>query len=319
MAADTNNKTEPAPAQCPAQPEGTLLPADKTNISKTHAGSAKTGIKPASSPKGAHSAQTPMKKRAGKTAKCAAAVKLQKTDTPAELSPARSVIPVDLQAQSLPAESTSADSRHKKRPARNSTAFKAAAGASCENTPLADQNRHAAQVEFLAATLFRELAAMHNLDATWERRLRLAARFHDLGWKDGRKGHHKASMRIIEHEDLGISPSDRPFVALLARYHRKAWPSLKHKRFAALCSDDRTAVRTLAAILRVADALDYSHGNTVRELALRFRESKKGKRRAAITLMCAGDATAEIARALEKGDLFEDVFHMELRISCQDQ
>lgn len=182
-----------------------------------------------------------------------------------------------------------------------------------------EQNRHAAQVEFLAGVLFRELGSMHNLGPSWERRLLLGARFHDIGWKEGGKGHHKASMRILEKEDLGLDQEDRPFVALLARYHRKAWPSLRHKRFAALCGDDRAAVRTLAAILRVADGLDYTHKNVVKGLALRIRETKSGKRRAVITLTCDSDASVEIARALKKGDLFEDVFHMELRISCPHQ
>ena len=104
MAADTNNKTETTPTQCPAKTEGTLLPADKIEISQTHAGSVKTGIKPASPSKRTHSTKTPLKRGSEKTAKCATAVKPQKTDTPAELSPARSVIPVGVQAQTLPAK-----------------------------------------------------------------------------------------------------------------------------------------------------------------------------------------------------------------------
>lgn len=184
---------------------------------------------------------------------------------------------------------------------------------------IADMNRHAAHVEFLAITLFKELNSIHNLGEPWEKRLRLAARFHDIGWRGGRSGHHKASMHIIEKENLGIDETDRPFVALLARYHRKAWPSQKHKRFAALSHDDRAAVRKLAAILRIADGLDYTREGAVKGLTLEVRETKSGKKRAVLSLACTEEAPLEVARALKKGDLFEEVFSMELRISCSNQ
>lgn len=191
--------------------------------------------------------------------------------------------------------------------------------ASATETLNADINRHVAHVESLAMSLFKELASIHNLGEPWERRLRLAARFHDIGWREGRSGHHKASMRIIEKENLGIDEIDRPFVALLARYHRKAWPSLKHKRFAMLSCEEQVAVRKLAAILRIADGLDYTHEGRIKALAFEVRETRSGKKRAVLSLTCAEDTTVEVARALKKGDLFEDIFSMELRISCPNQ
>lgn len=57
---------------------------------------------------------------------------------------------------------------------------------------------HGRQVEHLAAALFHEFAPLHKLGAPWEERLRAAARLHDIGWVEGRKKHHKTSMRLIE-------------------------------------------------------------------------------------------------------------------------
>lgn len=69
-------------------------------------------------------------------------------------------------------------------------------------------------------------------------------RLHDIGFAEGRKGHHKTGMRYIEEDlSLNISDADRPLVALLARYHRKAWPSRRHSRFAALPRRERRALR----------------------------------------------------------------------------
>ena len=99
---------------------------------------------------------------------------------------------------------------------------------------------HGRQVEHLAAALFHEFAPLHKLGAPWEERLRAAARLHDIGWVEGRKKHHKTSMRLIE-TDPALVPdeTERSLVALLARYHRRAWPSPRHRRFAALGKDDR--------------------------------------------------------------------------------
>ena len=124
---------------------------------------------------------------------------------------------------------------------------------------LEESLRHGRHVAVLAASLFDQLADLHELDDLWRNRLVLAARLHDIGFVEGRKGHHKAGMRYIEEDlSLNMADIDRPFVALLVRYHRKAWPSRRHGRFAALARTDRRSLRRAAALLRFADALDYT-------------------------------------------------------------
>lgn len=179
---------------------------------------------------------------------------------------------------------------------------------------VADSLTHGQRVAVIAATLFQDLAELHELDDVWGHRLHLAAQLHDIGFAEGRKGHHKISMRLIEEDlSLNIHDEDRPWVALLARYHRKAWPSRRHSRFDALKKDERKALRKAASLLRIADALDYTHSGVVKNLAVTVKKHK-----VIIAIQCFGDCSAEMQRVMKKGDLFMHVFGRELECICQE-
>ena len=168
----------------------------------------------------------------------------------------------------------------------------------------AEAMRHGHRVAVIAAALFQDTASLHGLSDLWAHRLHHAALLHDIGYVEGRKGHHKTAMRMIE---TGAAPwiedEDRPFVALLARYHRKAWPSKKQSRFAELGKKDRKALRKAAALLRIADALDYTHQGAVGSVAASVKKNK-----VLLALECRGDCSEEIRRVREKGDLFRRLF-----------
>lgn len=84
-----------------------------------------------------------------------------------------------------------------------------------ESPVMADSLTHGQRVAAIAATLFQDLAELHGLDDVWGHRLHLAAQLHDIGFAEGRKGHHKISMRLIEEDlSLNIHEDDRPWVAL---------------------------------------------------------------------------------------------------------
>ncbi|WP_294484841.1 hypothetical protein [uncultured Mailhella sp.] len=175
---------------------------------------------------------------------------------------------------------------------------------------------HGRHVAALALALFEPLAPRFALDMRWARMLAQAALWHDLGFAaGGRRRHHKRSMEIIEENvflslSFGLTEEDRPLVALLARYHRRAWPSMRHRRFAALCREDRKALRAASAILRIADALDYRHKGAVEEVRVSLR-------RHAARLVCFGSEPCgrECRRALKKGDLFEDLYGGRLEVA----
>ncbi|HVK66012.1 MAG TPA: Ppx/GppA phosphatase family protein [Polyangium sp.] len=119
---------------------------------------------------------------------------------------------------------------------------------------------HGMLVARFATRLFDELAARHRMSPRDRILLHAAALLHDVGDFVRYEGHHKHSYYLIVHADLmGLSPAEREIVANVARYHRKSPPQLDHENFRTLSREDRAKVKAMAAILRVADALDREH------------------------------------------------------------
>lgn len=128
---------------------------------------------------------------------------------------------------------------------------------------------HATQVERIATRLFDGLSSLHGLGPRDRRALRLATLLHDVGTFVEPSSHHKHTQYIIENSDImGLTPSEKTVIGCVARYHRRAVPNLRHPAYARLVPADRVRVQKLAAILRLADALDRGHLSKVRELGL---------------------------------------------------
>ena len=182
-------------------------------------------------------------------------------------------------------------------------------------TALLEAVHHGRHVAMLSLFLFEAFSRRFDLDIRWARLLAQAALWHDLGFAaGGRRRHHKRSMEIIEANDrlslsFGLEDSDRSLVALLARYHRRAWPGMKHRRFAALSREERKGLCGAAAILRVADALDYRHRGAVEELRVTLR-----RRTARIVCFGAESCRKECRRALKKGDFLESLYGGRLEV-----
>lgn len=167
---------------------------------------------------------------------------------------------------------------------------------------------HATEVAGIALKLFRALQSEHGLDSHHEALLRTAAILHDIGAFVSNTSHHKHSMYLILNSELfGFTRHDNTIVALVARYHRRSVPRPTHPEYAALDRDSRIATSKLAAILRVADALDRSHIQHTRDLAF-SREDK----RFVITVANVEDVTVERLALKEKASLFESVFGMQV-------
>jgi predicted phosphodiesterase/HD superfamily phosphodiesterase len=171
-----------------------------------------------------------------------------------------------------------------------------------------DDDAHSRQVAKLALALFDALAPRLRLGDEERFCLECAGWLHDIGWADGGRRHHKASRdRILTNRELALDRETRRRVALIARYHRRAWPSHRHAAFAALPPPDRRRIRLLAAILRVADGLDASHRQAVAGLTVRL-----GQRRLAIELKTERETPQELEAAGAKGDLLEHLLGMPL-------
>ncbi len=170
---------------------------------------------------------------------------------------------------------------------------------------------HGAHVAKLANILFEGLSPLHGLNKHWQHILFQGATLHDIGWLYGKRAHHKASASMIRAgEVMPVDKKIRSLVALVARYHRRAEPSIAQWRFAALNSEDQKAIRILAAIIRLADALDFSHTSCVQDLRISIETDI-----VYINLTCSQDCAAEIFRIETKKELFCQIFNKD--ISCQ--
>jgi exopolyphosphatase / guanosine-5'-triphosphate,3'-diphosphate pyrophosphatase len=129
------------------------------------------------------------------------------------------------------------------------------------------EEAHSRQDARLAIQLFDLTTGLHHLDDECRDLLTYGALLHDIGYVEGYVGHHKTAYRLIVRSELpGLTEREIRIVANVARYHRGGKPKLKHAGYAALDPDDREIVRTLGAILRLADGLDRGHTDAVRDL-----------------------------------------------------
>jgi exopolyphosphatase/guanosine-5'-triphosphate,3'-diphosphate pyrophosphatase len=170
--------------------------------------------------------------------------------------------------------------------------------------------RHARQVSFLALRLFDELQPLHRRTGTDREYLEYAALLHDIGWVEGRAGHHRLALEMIRRDErLPFNEYERRIIGNIARYHRKSPPKESHAPFAELDASDRKRVCDLAALLRVADGLDVTHTDAIREIDCDVHPDR-------IVIRCAfsSPAVEEQKSALKKSALFESVYGRRLVI-----
>jgi len=160
---------------------------------------------------------------------------------------------------------------------------------------------HSKQVTNLALAVFDELKPLHKFSIDDRQLLEIASRLHDIGWsKTVIKKHHKLSGKMILNLDIpGLDSRDKMVCSLVARYHTKGLPDVaKHKKFAELSAKKRDLVEWLAAILRIADALDSNHTSIINKLQFQI-----GDNTLIVNLETKGDCWDEIRRVRRKEDL----------------
>ncbi len=167
---------------------------------------------------------------------------------------------------------------------------------------------HARAVAGFAATLFENLAAMHQLAAPHGRLLEAAAYLHDVGHYIADSAHHKHSYYVVANADLpGFTARERALIANLCRYHRKALPSADHDNLRSLAAEDKDTLTRLIPLLRIADALDRSNAQRVRSLECSVRDAQ-----VVLELKSGADIGLERWAAERVAPLFEEVFRKRL-------
>jgi exopolyphosphatase/guanosine-5'-triphosphate,3'-diphosphate pyrophosphatase len=169
---------------------------------------------------------------------------------------------------------------------------------------------HSQHVARLSIGLFDQTRAIHGLTDREREWLEYAAILHDIGVHISYEGHHKHSYYLVKNGDLrGFEPDEIEAIALVARYHRQATPKRRHDGFLELRRRTRRIVRTLAAILRLAESLDRSHAQTITGLELHDRGDDD-----LLQLRTTGDAELELWAAARHAAPFERLTGKPLRI-----
>ncbi|HVJ90745.1 MAG TPA: Ppx/GppA phosphatase family protein [Labilithrix sp.] len=172
---------------------------------------------------------------------------------------------------------------------------------------------HGELVASFATSLFDDMVDFHGFGDRERLLLRVAALLHDIGDYVRYDGHHKHSYYLIQNSDImGLTPDERAIVANVARYHRKSPPDPSHPNFRDLDKESRTKVRSLAAILRIADALDREHLGKVR--SVRAELDERGRK---LNLVVSGHEERELEEwtVRAKSDLLRDVFDLDVTIA----
>ena len=127
---------------------------------------------------------------------------------------------------------------------------------------------------------------------------------HDVGYYVAYDRHHKHSYHLILHANLPLfTRREMAMVASIARYHTKSLPKRAHESWATLDPPDRHRVRSLAAILRIADGLDRGRGARIERV-----DAVDDGAQTCLTVFSTHDLHAEIYGVEKKKDLFEEVF-----------
>jgi exopolyphosphatase/guanosine-5'-triphosphate,3'-diphosphate pyrophosphatase len=97
-----------------------------------------------------------------------------------------------------------------------------------------------------------------------------AALLHDVGKSRGNKGHHKESLELIKKHGtpLGWQELDMQRAAVVARFHCGALPTRGHKNLRDLLPPEQKTTIQLAAVLRLANALDATHDGQIRRIQI---------------------------------------------------
>jgi exopolyphosphatase/guanosine-5'-triphosphate,3'-diphosphate pyrophosphatase len=181
-------------------------------------------------------------------------------------------------------------------------------------------NRHVAA---LCLVLFDALAKEHGMSGRQRMMLEVAATLHDIGMFIRGSGHHKHGQYIIVNSEIfGLRREELDIIGAVVSCHRDIiLPGGGNGAdIGYLPRGDRVLVFKMAALLRVADALDRSHSQRIKNISVEKKtgtliihsddQAAAGQEETAQTQtqVQTMDRSLEELSLREKADLFEDVF-----------
>lgn len=168
---------------------------------------------------------------------------------------------------------------------------------------------HAERVAACAVRLFDELQREHGLGYRHRVLLEAAALLHEVGTYVSTRAYHKHTYYLIAHSEIyGLTGTEVEITAHVARYHRRSAPKPSHTEYMSLARENRIIVNKLAAILRLAKALDVSDIRRIDQVRFAFEEDRFVVRIPGLSEHSLRMRSLEI-----RSDFFEDVYGMKIR------
>ncbi|MEW5814078.1 MAG: Ppx/GppA phosphatase family protein [Spirochaetota bacterium] len=168
--------------------------------------------------------------------------------------------------------------------------------------------KHARHVSRLALKLFDSMREEHGFGNHSRLLLEIAGLLHDIGTFVHTSSHHKHGQYLVSNSDIfGMHRDDIKILSNVVRYHRKTMPLPSHRSYISLSMEERIRVMKLAAILRVADALDRGHTQRIKNFSL-----KKTENELILTCEYKGDISLERFGLTGKAGMYEDVFGLKV-------
>lgn len=172
-------------------------------------------------------------------------------------------------------------------------------------------SKHEVNVEKYSLKIFDRMKKLHGLGDRERLYLQISAMLHDIGKFINVKNHYENSYNIIRNSDIfGLTSMETEIVASITRYHSNIIPTMEHYSYNRLLPNQRVLIGKLAAILRIADALDRGHEQKFDDIDIKIKEKQL-----IISFTTYKDTVMEEWSFETKSEFFQDVYGMKACIN----
>ena len=174
---------------------------------------------------------------------------------------------------------------------------------------------HAQQVADLSLSLFDQTSEVHRLDDENRRLLETAAIVHNIGLVAHPKKHHTFGRDILlAYRLVGFDDREMSILAFTTALHRKKYRkkrAAEEARIVGLPDDELDLALRLAALIRIADGLDYSQSQTTALGEVSQNENEF------VFALSGPFAYEDGMRAQIKADLWNSLFDFSVQFSVE--
>jgi exopolyphosphatase / guanosine-5'-triphosphate,3'-diphosphate pyrophosphatase len=176
---------------------------------------------------------------------------------------------------------------------------------------------HSHHVARLATQIFDNTEDLHGLNGQDRKLLQYASILHDIGYHIAHNNHHRHGLYLIKNSEMpGFTGEEIAMMAGIVRYHRGSLPGKatdsrsrrEHEDYYGLDRHQRAKLLRLASILQIADGLDRSHKQSIRNVRCRQTD-----RRVTFLAEPVRECELEMWSAERKAAWFGEVFRVGIR------